>query len=136
MPKTKKMPKPGTLIQEIPQHKARKNYNFMLWASLILRKRNLKVNLNSCLLDRTLKVEKVIKIGHGYAFVPEKCFGCALGFTSTSKVCWLESTWIPCPIKIKKHDVIYMPSLEQMLSGRPILLCTDPVGFLGSGYMS
>lgn len=121
-----------TPLQYIPEHKARKNYRFMLWASLILRKRNLKVNLNSCVLDRLIKVEKVIKIGHGYAFMPKKCFGCSLSFSTDSKVCWLEETWIPCPVKIKVDEVIYMPSLEQMLSGRPVLRCTNPDGFLGS----
>ncbi len=119
----------------VSTRQGQKNYNFMLWAMFILEKRGIKVNLNSCILDRVLQVDIVLPLGSGCFFKTKNCYGCHATkvHTKSPSLCWLQDTFIPSPVKLKKDEFIYMPSLPQMLKGVPVLRYTgDNVGFFSS----
>jgi len=113
----------------VSRKKARRNYRFVLWASFILEKRGIKVNLNSCIVDRILKVGEVTSLGTGCYFKAKTCYGCHaaqfLPGTNTLKsernYCWLHETLIPSPVMLTEGETIYMPSLPSMLKGVPVL---------------
>ncbi len=100
----------------------------MLWASFILEKRGIKVNLNSCIVNRVLKVGQVTSLGTGCYFKAKTCYGChsaqLLGVNplkSERNYCWLHETLIPSPVMLTEGETIYMPSLPGMLKGEAVL---------------
>ncbi len=105
----------------LPEKLQQKYYKFMLWAQRILRHRGLRIDLNSCSVGQVVKVGKVMSLGQGCVFQPQACYGCYISQFTREQTCWLQKSWLPCPIKVKTDDTIFLPSVTQILEGIPIL---------------
>lgn len=113
----------------------RKHYKFILWAHKILRRRGFRIHLNSCNVGQVVKVGEVLSLGQGCIFKPQVCYGCYLAQFTNQHLCWLQKSWIPCPSKVYKGDIIFMPSITQILEGLPVLKIKKNGVFHSSLYL-